>query len=158
MVKYHKQTNDYTCGSTALKNIFLEFGINITEKYLRKQLGTDRNGTDEWSLQCVAEDYGFETKEVKSKSFQIFRKKIVKDLKNGCKIILLTDNFTHWISVIEYKQRKIKIVDSRYKDELNKSIVQWLTVKQLADRSHNFDLQTNKKEYYYIALILKEDE
>lgn len=156
-MKYHKQINDYTCGSTALVNVMKDFGIELTEKYIRRLLGTDRSGTTEDDLLRVSEDFDFITKEVKSKSIAVFKRKLVKDLKEGNKLIMCVDNNSHWISVLEYKDRRIKLVDSRYKDDLGKKIVQWLTVKQLTDRSHNFDLETNVKEFYYIALKLAED-
>lgn len=156
-MKYHKQINDYTCGSTALVNCFKECGIELTERYVRKLLGTNKSGTDEFSLLIIAEDYGFKTKEVNSKSIEVFKRKIVKDLKEGYKIILATDNYAHWIAVLNYDKRKIKIVDSRYADDLNKSIVQKQTVKQLADRCHNFNLETNKKDFYYIGLKLESE-
>ena len=156
-MKYHKQINDYTCGSTALVNVMKDFGIELTEKYIRRLLGTNKEGTDGFSILMVAEDYNFETKEVKSKSIDVFKRKLIKDLKLGYKIILITDNNQHWISVLGYYNRKTKIVDSRYADELKKPIVQYVTAKQLADRSHNYDLETNVKEFYYIALKLAED-
>jgi len=156
-MKYHKQETNFSCGASAIRNVFKAFGVSLTEKYLRKLLGTDSKGTDEFSLLMIGEDYGFKTKEVKSKSIEVFKRKVIKDLKDGYKLILAVDNYSHWIAVMEYKDRRIEIIDSRYHDDLGKKIKQYVTVKQLADRSHNYDIETNVKEFYYIGLLLKDE-
>lgn len=157
MGKYKPQEKDYSCGASALRNAILHFKIaDVTEKTVRNICNTTRkNGTNENGLLEGAWYYGFETNEWEVKSPQVFKRKVTKALRAGRVIILNSDGLQHWILAIEYQNRKVRVIDSMYR-EAKKSIDQWLTLKQLAEMCNCFDRERNSKYFYGIECWLEE--
>src|ERR1051325_7282867 len=97
-------------------------GYNYSERRIRNLCGTDKlYGTDEKKLFKALKQLGFKYKIIYNRSESAFKQRILYNLKKNNKLILLTDNELHWISVIEYKNKKITIIDpqeARLKQEL----------------------------------------
>lgn len=150
---YKPQEREYSCGPAALRNCLIHFGKDITEKTVRMACETKKDGTDEDELIAGCEHFGFETKEIVSVSPNVFKRRLLKGLKNGKVFIVSSADHNHWIPVLEYKNRKLKVVDSDYQKE-KKSIVQYITTKQMVDMTFCYDKFTNKKQFYALELSL----
>lgn len=148
---YKPQEKSYTCGPAAIRNCLIHFGVELTEETIRKVCDTRKDGTDETSIIEACEYYGFETKEIESKSTDVFRRKISKGLKAGKVYIASTDSHCHWISVLEYKNRKLKIIDSDFREE-GKSILQYITFKEFVEMAFGYDKFDKTKTCYAIEL------
>ncbi len=150
---FKAQEKDYSCGATALRNCLIHFtGQDVSEKTIRKYCNTKQDGTDEDDLSDGAELFGFDVRQIKTKSINIFKRKIIKGLKNGKVFIISTEAHNHWIAVVEYSKRKVKIVDSDYQKYTDKSIVQYITMKELADTTFGYDKFDKEKYYYFLEL------
>ena len=151
---YKPQERDYSCGPAALRNCLIHFGYSITEKTIRKVCEANKEGTDEEGMYNGCFHFGFDPIELYSISPEVFKRKIIKGLKQGKVYIVSVEDGNHWISALEYKGRKIKIVDSDYR-RFGKSIVQYLTSNQLINTSFCYDKFNKKKTFYAIELTLK---
>jgi len=149
--RYKSQETEYSCGSSAVRNILIHFKIaDVTEATVRKACGTTKNnGTTEAGLLEGLEYYGLQTREWESISSQVFKSKVTKALKSGRAIILNSDALHHWIVALEYKNKKVRIIDSLFKDS-HKSIDQWVTLKQLSEMCDCYDRERQKKYFYGI--------
>lgn len=58
-IPYHRQITDYYCGPASLQMVFEYFGLHKSQRYLAKQLQTQRDdGTDHSDLIRVATSHG----------------------------------------------------------------------------------------------------
>jgi len=156
--KYKSQATEFSCGASALRNVLIHFKIaDVTEKTVRKACETTKeNGTTEAGLLQGAEYYGLKTREWESISPSVFAVKISKALRDGKVVILNSDALQHWIVALEYSNRKIRIIDSMFK-ESKKSIDQWVTLKQLTEMCHCYDRERGKKYFYGIECWVEDE-
>ncbi len=150
-MKYKLQEKKFSCGSAAIRNCLLKLGKDISESYIRQLSNTTSNGTDENNLFIAIEALGFEYKSYQTKSGQVFSKHLLKALKSGNTCIIATDSYFHWIAAVEYHKRKIKIIDSVFK-ESDKSHKQNLLMSILKNMCLCFDRSTLKSSYYIIEI------
>lgn len=150
-MKYYDVEKKYSCGACAIRNCLVEHGIDVSELYLRKLSDTSIDGADEKMLLQAANHF-VETKVYQGSSIDVFKRRISKCLKRNSTILLCVNDELHWISVVRYKNRKVRIIDPVYK-EYRKKIVQELTMKQLSAMANIFSRKTNKTGYYFIELI-----
>lgn len=144
--KWHRQERLFTCGPNAWRNLLLKFGIKAAEETIRTIMETKfSNGTDSNGILNAAETYGFDYKEVLSTSHDVFGRKIIKALKSGHGIILLTKACEHWVYVDKYFKKHIYVVDG-LKDDKNRVAI--YTLKELKQYAFNFD-ESEKRSYYY---------
>lgn len=137
---YQPQETPYTCGPASLKNCMLHYKVDVTESEVRKLCGTKKNeGTNEYQLEQAAISLGFKVRFIESKSPNVFKRKLSKGFSEGKVYIVSTEDHNHWISAVEYYNRKIKIVDSDYKKYVHKSILQYITFKQLLETSYCYN-------------------
>lgn len=149
MTFYHQQTK-FTCGPASIRNCLLSLGFICSEKRIRNFTGTDReNGTDEKKIFRALKRLGFNFKEFFNKSEQAFRQRVIYNLKKGNKLIILTDHEDHWISIVDYSNRKLQVIDPE-----RKKIKTELTPKELSKWCLNFNKHT-KNTYYYGIIIYK---
>lgn len=147
MTYYHQQTR-FTCGPASIRNCLLAFGYIFSEKRIRLLTKTDReNGTNEKKIFRALKALGFKYKSFLNKTDKAFRQKILYNIKKGNKIILLTDHEDHWISVVDYKNRKLDVIDPEQK----KNKIE-LTPKELSKWCLNFNKRL--KETYYFGIII----
>jgi len=145
-LKWFPQKTKFTCGPNAWRNLLLKFGIRAAEETIREIMETKpSDGTDSNGIINAAEAYGFNYKEVLSTSHDVFGRKIIKALKSGHGIILLTKACEHWVYVDTYAKRRIHVIDG-LKDE--KGRVTKYTLKELKQYAFNFD-ESEKRSYYY---------
>lgn len=150
---YYNQQTRFTCGPASIRNCLLSFGYNYSEKRIRNFAGTDREfGTNEKNIFRALKVLGFKHKEFFSKGEQIFRKRVLRNIKKGHKLIILTDHEDHWISIVNYSNKKLEIVDTN-----RKRVKLKLTPKELSTWCLNFNKRT-KESYYYGIIIYKPKE
>ncbi|MFZ1462343.1 MAG: cysteine peptidase family C39 domain-containing protein [Ignavibacteria bacterium] len=152
MTYYHQQTK-FTCGPASIRNCLLAFVYIYSEKKIRDYTNTSRDsGTNERKIFRALKKLGFSYKEFFNKSEQAFRQRIIYNLKKGNKIIILTDHEDHWISVVDYSNKKLEVIDperTRIRIEL--------TPKELGKWCLNFN-KHSKTTYYYGIIIHKPKE
>lgn len=155
---YKKQEKTYSCGPAAIRNCLIHFNIFVTERAIRKQCNvTDTSGTNEDQLIQGCEYYGFNVTEIETRSIDVFKRKISKGLKQGKVYIASTEHHNHWVCILDYKNRKVKIVDSDYRKYVDKSIVQYITFKQLLETAHSYNKFDGIKTCYALELELKDE-
>lgn len=147
MTYYHQQTK-FTCGPASIRNCLLSLGHVYSEKKIRSLTKTDReNGTSEKRIFRALKTLGFRYKSFLNKTDSAFKQKLLYNIKKGNKIILLTDHEDHWISVVNYKNRKLEIIDPEQKRNKIE-----LTPKELSLWCLNFNKRS--KEVYYYGIII----
>ena len=88
MGKWHSQEKPFSCGPSALKNCLIHLKMDRSESYLRFLMGTNKNGTSEKGIIKSLELLKLNYKVTQTKSFEIFRKRLIKNLKSGRPCIL----------------------------------------------------------------------
>lgn len=152
---YKIQEKKFSCGPAALRNCLLKLGRNVSESYIRQLSHTTADGTDEESLFLAIKALGYEYKEYATKSAQVFSKYLLKALKSGNPCIVASDSYFHWIAAVEYKKRKVKVIDSVFKEN-DRSHKQNLSMGVLKKMCLCFDRSTLKSAYYIIEIKRKE--
>jgi ABC-type bacteriocin/lantibiotic exporter with double-glycine peptidase domain len=123
-------------------------GYNHSERKIRKLAGSDKvNGTNEKKLLRALRALGFKYKELYNKSDSAFKQRVIYNLKRNNKLIILTDHEDHWISVIDYQNKHLKVIDPR-----ERRVKKELTPKELAKWCLNFN-KKSKQTYYYGIII-----
>lgn len=149
MTYYHQQTK-FTCGPASIRNCLLALGFIYSEKTIRNFVKTDKvNGTNERKIVRALKILGFEHKEFQNKSERAFRQRILSNVKKGNKMIILTDHEDHWISIVDYSNKKLEVIDPDQK----RNKIQ-LTPKELSKWCLNFN-KRSKETYYYGIIIYK---
>jgi len=149
---FHRQETGFTCGPASVRNSLLAMGYRVSERRIRELAGTDKNnGTDEKKLLRAIKSLGFQYKEFYNKSESAFKQRVVYNLKKNNKLIILTDHEYHWISVVDYQNKYLSIIDS-----WARNIKKELTPKELSRWCLNFNKKT-KETYYYGIIINPKD-
>lgn len=152
MTYYHQQTK-FTCGPASIRNCLLALGYIYSERRIRFFAGTDKiNGTSERKIFRALRLLGFRHKEFFNKSEQAFRQRVLYNAKKGNKMIILTDHEDHWISIVDYCNKKLEVIDPQQK----RNKIQ-MTPKELGKWCLNFDKRI-KDTYYYGIIIYKPKE
>jgi ABC-type bacteriocin/lantibiotic exporter with double-glycine peptidase domain len=145
---YYRQETRYSCGPASIRNCLLSLGEYHSERKIRRLAGSDKSkGTNEKKLCRAIKILGFDTKEIYNKSEAAFIQRIKYNIKNNNKIIVLTDHEDHWISVVDYKNKYLRVIDPE-----SKKVNIYLTPKELAKWCLNFNKDT--KETYYFGIII----
>lgn len=149
MTYYHQQTA-FTCGPASIRNCLLSLGFVHSERKIRNFAGTDRlNGTSEKNIFKALKSLGFQYKGFSNRTKKAFLQRIIYNLKKGNKLIILTDHEDHWISVVNYSNKKLHVVDPEQKRNKME-----LTPKELSRWCLNFNKRTHEA-YYYGIVVLK---
>lgn len=152
MTYFHQQTK-FTCGPASIRNCLLALGYIYSERKIRDFVGTDKiNGTNERKIFRALRQLGFEYKEFFNKSNKAFRQRVVYNIKKGNKLIILTNHEDHWISVVDYSNKKLVVIDPEQK----RNKLQ-LTPNELSKWCLNFN-KRSKETYYYGIIIFKPGE
>jgi ABC-type bacteriocin/lantibiotic exporter with double-glycine peptidase domain len=147
---FHRQETKFSCGPASIRNSLLALGYIYSERYIREISGSDRLlGTSEKKITKALRFLGFNYKEFYNKSESAFKQRVVYNLRKGNKMIVLTDHEDHWISVVEYENKYLTIIDPE-----QKRIRRRLTPKEFAKWCLNFNKRT-RNTYYYGIIILK---
>jgi ABC-type bacteriocin/lantibiotic exporter with double-glycine peptidase domain len=146
---FHKQETAFTCGPASLRNCLLSMGYNHSERKIRTFTRTDRkNGTNEKRLFRAIKGLGFKYKVLYNRSESAFKQRVTYNIKRNNKLIILTDHEDHWISLIDYHNKYLEVIDPE-----EKRVKKYLTPKELAKWCLNFNKHT-KETYYYGIIIL----
>jgi ABC-type bacteriocin/lantibiotic exporter with double-glycine peptidase domain len=117
-MKVNQQSKDWNCGVFSIyhcfKHLDLEFDpVKETKKFKRvipKQLGL--SPVDILNI-LNAKGVGYEELICASNENEnTWLKQVKRKLKDGSPLILLTDDWAHWLVVIDYKNSKFTIADS----------------------------------------------
>lgn len=158
--KYKRQSTQFTCGLAALVNCLLYFNIKTSERYLRNDVGIKSNkkhGTNPNGIIKGILYFGLDYKIHYSTSERVFKNKLFKAFKRDSTCIILVRHCAHWIAALEYRNKKIFIVDSEYKEEAQKKIEQNITFKNLASIANNFDQFYYQKNFFEFIEIFKSE-
>lgn len=147
-LKWSRAKTLFTCGPNAWKNLLLKFGITAAEETIRDVMETTKDGTNENGFFKAAKYYDFNYKEVLSTSVDVFGRKIIKALKSGHGVILLSKACEHWVFVDNYSRRHIKIVDGDAEKKKEKEMLLDYTLKEIKQYAFNFD-ESEKRSYFY---------
>ena len=147
---YYRQETKFTCGPASMRNALLSLGYVFSERRLREIAGSDsKHGTTERKIRKTLRLLGFKSKDFHNKTESAFKQRVTYNLKKGNKLIILTDHEDHWISVVDYGNRHITVIDPE-----RKRIKIRLTPKELSKWCLNFNKRT-RGTYYYGIIILK---
>jgi len=147
---FHRQETKFTCGPASIRNTLLAYGFNYSERRIRELAGSDRlKGTSEKKIFKALRHLGFKFKEFHNRSEAAFKQRVIYNLKKGNKLIILTDHEDHWVSVIEYENKYLTVIDPQ-----QKRVRIQLTPKSFAKWCLNFN-KRSKETYYYGIIILQ---
>jgi ABC-type bacteriocin/lantibiotic exporter with double-glycine peptidase domain len=150
---FFKQETKFSCGPASIRNSLIALGFLFSERKIRELSGSDRNnGTSEKKICRAIKHLGFQYKTFQNKSEAAFKQRVVYNLKKGNKLILLTDHEDHWISVVEYENKYLTVIDPE-----QKRVKKQLTPKSLSKWCLNYNKQT-QETYYYGIIIIKPAE
>ncbi len=145
---YFKQETKFSCGPASIRNSLIALGYLFSERKIRELSGSDRyNGTSEKKICRAIKQLGFEYKTFQNKSETAFKQRVVYNLKKGNKLILLTDHEDHWISVVEYENKYLTVIDPE-----QKRVKKQLTPKSLSKWCLNYNKRTEETYYYGIII------
>lgn len=147
---YYRQETKFTCGPASIRNSLLALGYIFSERKIREFAGTDREkGTSEKKITKALRQLGFSYKEFYNKSESAFKQRVVYNLKKGNKMIVLTDHEDHWISVVEYENKYLTVIDPE-----QKRVKKYVTARSLSRWCLNYN-KSNSETYYYGVIIIK---
>lgn len=150
---FRKQETEFTCGPASIRNCLISLGYKHSERLIRKLTGSDRQaGTSDKKIRKALRALGFKFKELYNKDQYAFKQRVIYNLKSGNKLIILTNHEDHWISVIDYYNKYLLVIDPE-----EKRIKKKLTPKELAKWCLNFN-KRNKETYYYGLIIMKPED
>jgi ABC-type bacteriocin/lantibiotic exporter with double-glycine peptidase domain len=145
---YHRQETEYSCGPASVRNCLVSMGHKHSERKIRRLCGSNKiNGTNERQIRRAVKALDFRSKVLYVKSEDAFKQRITYNLRKGNKLIILTDNEGHWISVVDYRNKQLKVIDPQ-----EKRVKKEFTPKELARWCRNFS-KKNKQTYYYGIVI-----
>jgi len=146
---FSKQETTYSCGCASIRNCLKSMGEIHSERKIRELTGATKiNGTSYKQIKSALTIFGHNSKKFTSFNDLTFKKRITRELKKGNKIILLTDHEEHWISLIDYENRKVTVIDS----QRNKRLKHFLSLKDLAVWALNFNKQNGEKYFFGIVI------
>lgn len=146
---YYKQETEFTCGPASIRNCLLAMGQRYSEKKIRRMCGSNKiNGTNERQIRRAVKTLDFKSKVLYNKNERAFKQRVVYNLKKGNKLIILTDNEGHWISVVDYKNKQLKVIDPQ-----ERRVKKEFTPKELANWCRNFNKKTRQTYYYGIIIF-----
>lgn len=145
---YKHQTTGFTCGVTALQNCLAQLDHIVSEAQIRDYAHTTKNGTSQTGLINAIKKLGYKYRIIRNVNYTPFAEKLKRHLKAEHSIILLTDHEEHWVSIINYTDKKFYVIDPQRGEPLNK----FFTTKELQPWCNNFDKKN--KTCYYLAISL----
>jgi len=150
---FHKQETAFSCGPASVRNCLLSMGYYHSERRIRTLAHSDRvNGTSEKKLIRAIKGLGFGYKVLYNKSESAFKQRVVYNIRHSNKLVILTDHEDHWISVINYSNKYLEVIDPE-----QKRIRKYLTPKELSRWCLNFNKRTKETYYYGIIILSPED-
>lgn len=157
--KYKAPETNFTCLVSGFRNCLIKLEFKASERYLRKLMKVDKtHGAGlayPRNLIRGIKYYDLDFKINYSTSPNIFKRKLLKALKNNKVCLILIEDCNHWISALEYKNKRIKIVDGDFKKYAHKNIVQEMTPKEIVLMAANFDRLFYQKNFFEFVEISK---
>jgi len=112
-MSFYPQPNKYQCGPFALKYALVMLGRFESERSIAKKAGSNWwHGTDEIGLAKAAKYFNCRMKYFRRETGPDSIKILTQHLRRGYPCILSVDDWSHWISVVNWQQGKFVVVDS----------------------------------------------
>ncbi len=149
---YFRQETKFTCGPASIRNCLLSLGHSYSERRIRSFAESNReNGTSEKKIFRALRGLGYRYKEFYNRSEAAFKQRVTYNLRKGNKLIILTDHEDHWISLVDYSNKRVEVIDPE-----QKRLKMLLTPKELSKWCLNFN-KRNKDTYYFGIIIFRND-
>jgi hypothetical protein len=139
---FYPQPNDWTCGPFALKHALAAIGKMVDAREI-KEIARSHwwAGTNEIQLARAARTFETDLKLDRRRDAEQARKVLIKYLREQVPVLLCVDEWTHWITVVRYEDRRFVIIDSEDDPVLN--VVTW---SQLRARWRYHDVDYDKDD------------
>lgn len=148
-MSFYPQPNEWSCGPFALKYALVMLGRFENELEISQKAGTHWwNGTNEINLARAAKSYQCELKSIRRIDAERARKTLNKYLRKKIPCILCVDNWSHWITVVNFDSHKYITVDSEASPVIQ--IIPWSKLKR---RMVYRDPKTMKALFDFYPLI-----
>ncbi len=148
---FFKQETKFSCGPASIRNSLIALGYLFSERKIRELTGSDRlTGTSEKKICRAIKHLGFDHKTFQNKSEAAFKQRVVYNLNKGNKLILLTDHEDHWISVVDYGNKYVTVIDPE-----QKRVRKQITPNSLSKWCLNYNKRTGETYYYGIIILSK---
>lgn len=158
-----RQTFDFDCGAAALQVVMEYYGVEMRGDELRKELKTDKDGTDYVNMIALAEKQGFKVFASEGVSLE----QLKHFIDDGYPVIVLVQAWAekymtfkewesdydngHYVVVIGYQDNIIVFEDPASPRRT------WLTEEEFLARWHDVDPRTDRKlENFAMVLTGKE--
>jgi hypothetical protein len=116
-MSFYPQPFKYQCGPFALKYALVMLGRFESEKFIAKKAGSHWwYGTDEIGLEKAARHFNCRMKYFRRETAPDAIKALTQQLRKGYPCILSVDEWSHWITVVNWQQGKFVVVDSSLDD------------------------------------------
>jgi len=121
---FYPQPNDWTCGPFALKHALAALGKLVDAREI-KEIARSHwwSGTDEIQLARAARAFECDLVLERRRDPEAARKMLMKFLREQTPVLLCVDDWTHWVTVVRYEDRRFVIIDSEDDPVLN--VVTW---------------------------------
>ncbi len=148
-MSFYPQPFKYQCGPFALKYALVMLGRFESEKFIAKKAGSDWwYGTDEIGLEKAAKSFNCRMKYFRRETPTDAVMALTKHLRKGYPCILSVDEWSHWITVVNWQQGKFIVIDS----SLDK-VIKIYSANQIARRWKYDDPDNSFRSYDGYAVI-----
>ena len=139
---FYPQPNEWTCGPFALKHAMVTLGLAVEAGDIAQTARTHWwSGTNEIRLARAARSFDCDLVLERCSVADEARKRLVKHLRERTPVLLCVDDWTHWITVVGYENRRFLVIDSEQDPVL--TIHTWA---QLRARWHYDDVDFDREK------------
>ena len=134
---FYPQPNEWTCGPFALKHALIALGKFVDATELASAAKTHWwSGTDEIRLARAAREHECDLVLERRRDPEEARKLLVRLLREQIPVLLCVEEWTHWITIVGYQDRRFVMIDST--DEPVMSVATWPQIRNKW-RYHDFE-------------------
>ncbi len=134
---FYPQPNEWTCGPFALKHALIALGKFVDATELAAAAKTHWwSGTDEIRLARAAREHECDLVLERRRDPEEARKLLVRLLREQIPVLLCVEEWTHWITIVGYQDRRFVMLDST--DEPVMSVATWPQIRNKW-RYHDFE-------------------
>jgi ABC-type bacteriocin/lantibiotic exporter with double-glycine peptidase domain len=105
------QPDSYSCGACAIHNAMQALGHDLELDDIQEMAGTDEDGTDEKGIKRALEQLGYTGEVIASKGDE-FWADVTTAVGNGDPVILSTEDYDHWVTVVGVSGDRVVVFDS----------------------------------------------
>jgi len=150
----YRQPNSWQCGPFALKHALAVLGVTADEDEIAKIARTRRaSGTDETQMERAARAYGCGFAMERKLSPERARRGLLGHLRKGIPVVVCSDNWDHWITVVKAEGGKFLVMDSL--DPAVLVVLSWPQLRRrwLVREEHEEDTEEVLTYYDYFPVV-----